>query len=254
MRKLCKLILAATIVLSALSIAPKSVKADGWVTKADGYYYVYDNGTVAKNTTIGFFIVGPTGRLTFQEAIDQTNNFLALVQAQQAQAANPAPAVATPAAVAPAGSDLATICANIAGPVASSGASDLEKIRTLYNYMINSTEYLRDYTTPTGNWGPAYAQQCLTTGRGNCYRYAAAFAYLLKAAGYDTRIAYGQIHAARGGLTPHSWTEICLNGVWYTCDCEMADAKKGKYDFFIKTVNEYPVKPLVAQGYLPVAF
>lgn len=252
MKKLCKLILALAVFACVMGVAPKTVKAEGWVTRPDGYYYVYDNGVVATNTTIGFFIVGPTGRLTFKEAVDQTNNFLALVQSQQAQAVNPAPVAAAPAPVA--GSDLAAICANIASPVVNSDKTDLEKIRSLYNYMINATEYLRDYATPTGNWGPAYAQQCLTTGKGNCYRYAAAFAYVLKAAGYDTRIAYGQIHAARGGLTPHSWTEICLNGVWYTCDCEMADAKKGKYDFFIKTYDEYPIKPLVPEGYLPVAF
>lgn len=244
MRKVIKVLTAIAFAVTVLFVASNDVKAEGWVQQADGYYYVYDNGTVATNTVIGIFSIGPTGKITFQEAIDQTNRVLALQQGGT-----------TSVATAPAGGDLASVCMSIVNPIVNSGASDADKIRAIYNYMITSTEYKRDHTNPVGtNYGPAYALECLTTHKGNCYRYASAFAYLLRAAGFETRIAYGQIHAARGGLTPHSWTEINIGGVWYTCDCEMQDAKGDKYNFFLIPYEQYPIQPLQAQGYLPVAF
>lgn len=250
MKKFIKFVAVTALSLTAVLFTAKTVKAEGWVTMPDGnYYYVYDNGTVATNTTIGFFTVGPTGGLTPKQALDQTNAFLAQVaQAQQAAAAQtkqPAPQ---------AGADLATICSGIVSKYVNPSASGIDQVRALYNYMMAATEYKRTYETPAGNWTPGYAYECLTTGKGNCYRYAAAYAYLLKAAGFESRVAYGNIHAARGGLTPHSWTEVNINGVWYIVDCEMQDAKKDKYNFFMVDMNTYPVKPLVVSGYMPISF
>lgn len=253
MRKFIKFIAVTALSLSAVFFTANTVKAEGWVTMPDGnYYYVYDNGAIATNTTIGFFTVGPTGGLTPKQALDQTNAFLAQVaQAQQAAAqANQPVAQAAPQA----GADLATICSGIVSKYVNPSANGIDQIRALYNYMMAATEYKRSYETPAGNWTPGYAYECLTTGKGNCYRYAAAYAYLLKAAGFESRVAYGNIHAARGGLTPHSWTEVNINGVWYIVDCEMQDAKKDKYNFFMVDMNTYPVKPLVVSGYMPISF
>ena len=253
MRKFIKFIAVTALSLSAVFFTANTVKAEGWVTMPDGnYYYVYDNGAIATNTTIGFFTVGPTGGLTPKQALDQTNAFLAQVaQVQQAAAqANQPVAQAAPQA----GADLATICSGIVSKYVNPSASGIDQVRALYNYMMAATEYKRTYETPAGNWTPGYAYECLTTGKGNCYRYAAAYAYLLKAAGFESRVAYGNIHAARGGLTPHSWTEVNINGVWYIVDCEMQDAKKDKYNFFMVDMNTYPVKPLVVSGYMPISF
>lgn len=256
MRHISKLLTVAVLSVFAVFIISDNVKAEGWVTMPDGnYYYMYDNGTYATNTTVGFFVVGPTGALTPKEAQDQTNLFLAQV-AQQSQAAAQTAKTTQTAQVATtvSGGDLATVCSGIVSKYVNPSAGAIDNVRSLYNYMINATEYKRTYETPTGNWTPGYAYECLTTGKGNCYRYAAAYAYLLKAAGYESRVAYGNIHAARGGLTPHGWTEVNLNGVWYIVDCEMQDAKKDKYNFFMVDMNTYPIKPLVVSGYMPINF
>ena len=262
MKKLMKLVVLATTLVTVSFANEKVVKAEGWVQKPEGFYYVYDNGTIATNTQVGIFTVGPTGCITQAEAVEVTNRIIALqaqLQAAQAQNAQPQTQVAEPQTqvVTPApvsGDDLYSKCVSIVSANVSPEMSEIDKTRALYNYMMAATAYKRDYITPAGNWGPAYAYECLSTGYGNCYRYAAAFAHLLKAAGIESRIAYGQIHAARGGLTPHSWTEINIGGAWYVVDCEMQDAKGTKYDFFMKTYDEYPVKPLVPQGYLPATF
>ncbi len=129
-----------------------------------------------------------------------------------------------------------------------------QKLKAAYDYVVNSTTYERTYETPSGDWTAAYATELLTTGKGNCYRFAAAFAYLAKALGYDSRVITGQIGAARGGLTPHGWVEIIMGGQTYIFDPEMQYAKKGAKDYYFKTYETYPSNPLVKAAEWPVIF
>ena len=185
MRKFTRAIITVALSVIAVFAVSNTAKADGWVTGPDGnYYYFYDNGTYATNTTIGFFTVGPSGKLSPKEAQDQTNAFLAQVQATQAQQAQAAKAQATqpaqapvaqpkaqqaqaPAAQAPvaqtvtpvpvASGDLSTICSDIVSKTVNPSSEAVDQIRALYNYMMAATSYKRTYETPTGYWGPAYA-------------------------------------------------------------------------------------------------
>ena len=59
---------------------------------------------------------------------------------------------------------------------------------------------------------------------GNCFVYAATFYEMARLLGYQARQMYGQVPAARGGLTPHSWDEIDINGVTYVFDPEFEHA------------------------------
>lgn len=63
-----------------------------------------------------------------------------------------------------------------------------------------------------------YAIYGLENNRGNCYCYAASFAAAAKKLGYDARFIEGQVGMARGGLGPHGWVEIVVNGTTYVCD------------------------------------
>ena len=121
------------------------------------------------------------------------------------------------------------------------------KLRAAYQWVIDHTSYKRSYETPSGDWTKGYALEALTTGQGNCYRYGAALAYLAKGLGLDAKVVTGQIQSARGGVTPHCWTVITVDGTEYICDSEMADAKNRADAFYMKTFADYPVKPLVAQ-------
>lgn len=130
----------------------------------------------------------------------------------------------------------------ILASIVTNDMSAEEKLRVAYQYVLDHTSYKRTYETPEGDWTEGYALQLLTTGEGNCFRYAAAFASLAKGLGYQARVATGQIRAARGGLTPHGWTEILIGEEWYIFDPDMEDAKK--QDYYWKTYENYPVKPL----------
>ncbi|MBQ9607238.1 MAG: transglutaminase domain-containing protein [Lachnospiraceae bacterium] len=129
-----------------------------------------------------------------------------------------------------------------------------QKLYACYNYIVNNTSYVRTYETPSGDWTKGYATEVYTTGKGNCYRFAAAFAYLAKALGYDARVITGVIGAARGGYNPHGWTEINVGGTWYICDPEMQYADKKKRDFYMKTAATYPCSGLTKYVEWPLSF
>ena len=121
--------------------------------------------------------------------------------------------------------------------------SEEEKIHICYMHIINNTVYKRTYDTPTGDWTGEYAMQLFMTGEGNCYKYASAFAYLMKGLGYEAKVITGEVSARRGGTTPHGWTEVKIGDEWYIFDTELQDAN-GK-DYYKKTYDNYPSLPLI---------
>ena len=90
-------------------------------------------------------------------------------------------------------------------------------------YIIDNTSYKRTYDTPAGDWTGEYAMQLYTSGEGNCYRYASAFAYLVSGLGYEARVVTGEIGARRGGTNPHGWAEVKFddNGIFLIRRCRI---------------------------------
>jgi transglutaminase/protease-like cytokinesis protein 3 len=64
-------------------------------------------------------------------------------------------------------------------------------------------------------WQLDYAYEFLTKKKGNCYNYAAAFAVLAKAVGYDAYTVRGRCRGNRDragdGMTRHAWVRIGTN-------------------------------------------
>lgn len=137
---------------------------------------------------------------------------------------------------------------SLLGQITTADMTQDQKLRAAWNWLLNHASYKRTYDTPSGDWTQQYASELLTTGKGNCYRYAAAFAYLAKGLGYDAEVRTGQISAARGGVTPHGWVVLTINGTEYICDPDMADAKNSPNAYYMKTFAQYPVKPLTTQN------
>ncbi len=88
------------------------------------------------------------------------------------------------------------------------------------------------------------ANQMFTRRGGNCYRYGAAFAYAATVLGYSSGTSTGMISAAGGGVTPHGWANVYINGYQYICDPDMAMAM-GKSGFYMTSFAYYRVKPLI---------
>ncbi len=113
--------------------------------------------------------------------------------------------------------------------------TQMQKLRAAYNYVRDSYTYLRRnyYQIGDTGWELEEARTMYSTGRGNCYCYAAVFYYLARQLGFDARIISGVVGYAR---SPHGWVEIDIDGE--TCifdtELEMSYRKKGvtSYNFF----------------------
>ncbi len=116
-----------------------------------------------------------------------------------------------------------TMCRQIVEKKVKKTDSVNTKLSKLFQYVTWNFSYLRSYNfTGASGWHKTYAYNMLTTKRGNCYSYAAAFAYLAKkATGLPVRVGWGGTPALGGGLTPHGWCEIQIGGVWYVFDPDL---------------------------------
>ncbi len=200
---------------------PNGTMIKGWLEIGDGLYFFYEDGTMAKDVVIGPYEFGKDGKLL--SALNTESEMQVLIN-------------------------------SIIKTVTTDDMDQKTKLRACYDFILNHCSYKRTYETPAGDWTETFAKEILTTGKGNCYRYAAAFGYLARGLGYEeVHVATGQIKAARGGVTPHGWTEIKIDGVWYLFDPDMEDAKPGR-DYYYKTEEKYPTKPLIKEAEWPIEF
>ena len=105
------------------------------------------------------------------------------------------------------------------------------KVWTCYEYLVDNITYSRGMDANTGAYSesdPAttrkealWATDLLNSGQGCCYNYSAAFAYIMRAIGYDARLVSGNVPAYAGGVTPHCWVVVYLGGEPYTFDPDL---------------------------------
>ncbi len=127
-----------------------------------------------------------------------------------------------------------------------------QQLERCFTYFVNTSYYERKTDIPIGEWTAPYAAQMLADGKGNCYNYASAFAYIAKGLGYDATVCTGTVQSSLGGQTPHAWTEIRMGDNWYIFDAEMQGAKGGGY--YKQTYTSYPAGPIHKQAAYTVTF
>ena len=112
-------------------------------------------------------------------------------------------------------------------------AERIDLLRRAFEYSRDSFSYLRRsayYFGQTG-WEIEDAKKMITTGRGNCYSYAAVFWALGRGLGYETIGISGTMTKTD---QPHSWVEIFFDGVPYVFDPEMEMVYRFERDIFDK--------------------
>lgn len=149
-------------------------------------------------------------------------------------------------------SEIMRLTASVVEACTDGSMTQSKQLEKCFNYFINEVSYEREMKVPLGDWTGDYARQILFTGKGNCYKYAAAFAYIAKGLGYDAKVCTGTVAAATGGRTPHAWTEVKMNDKWYIFDTEMQDAKGSGY--YKQTYEKYPAGPLEKEATWSVYF
>ena len=89
-----------------------------------------------------------------------------------------------------------------------------ERMKTGFLYMAKNFPYHRTYDHPKKAADlPALAIDLFNNKKGNCFRYAAAFACTARIAGYRSRVVIGDTLGS-----PHGWVEVLVNGKWLICD------------------------------------
>lgn len=202
----------------------------GWLALGEDNYFFLDDGTMAVDTEIGGYRFGSDGRLLPEEE-------------EEVQEETPVEELSSPLAVA---------TASIISSVTTEEMTNMEKLSACYRHMVGSYSYKRTYDTIAGEWTEAFALDLFTTGKGNCYRYAAGFAALAKGLGFEAKVVTGRVKARKGGTTPHGWTEVLIGNNWYIFDSELQSAL-GR-DLYMKTYDNYPVKPLVKEAEWEIHF
>ncbi|MDY4922133.1 MAG: DUF4214 domain-containing protein [Frisingicoccus sp.] len=67
---------------------------------------------------------------------------------------------------------------------------------------------------------------------GNCYVMASTFYWMAKINGWEVYLVEGSVPLAGGGMGPHGWVEVVVNGTTYVCDPDFA-YETGRNGYFI---------------------
>jgi transglutaminase-like putative cysteine protease len=98
-------------------------------------------------------------------------------------------------------------------------ATEYDRVRALYDYFSQKNGFVYDLTVPEGSSGQKITD-FLEQKRGFCQQYAAALAWMARAAGIPSRVAFGFTRGSNytGGVYTltnhnlHAWTEIYFDG------------------------------------------
>ena len=94
-------------------------------------------------------------------------------------------------------------------------------LRKAFNWSSSMRYYghgkadMPENASPGSEW---FANFGFTNRKGNCYVMAATFWEMAVCLGYDSWQMSGKVPLRVGGLGPHSWVEIVVNGRTYVCD------------------------------------
>ncbi len=183
-----------------LNIAP------GLYSKNGTLFYVEENGSLARNKTIGNFAFDENGLYTTNyQTLDRQLSEIVRTQTNEEM-------------------------------------TQEQKLRALYNYVRDDYRYLKRPFVQKGQvgWEAEYAEPMIEMHKGNCYSFAALYYYLAKQVGYDAHAVIGTVghnHA------PHGWVEISMDGTTYLFDTEMDMAYRLRgtyYDLYKKTYSNAP--------------
>lgn len=97
-------------------------------------------------------------------------------------------------------------------------------LRVSFDYVVNNYRYISGSIYPEAGWSVPFALEMINNKGGNCYRFAALYAWLAAYCGYGSNVVSGAVPSYSQGLAPHAWTEVYLDGNVYICDTDMANA------------------------------
>lgn len=122
-------------------------------------------------------------------------------------------------------------------------------LRMAYDHCRDDYEYLRReiYSSGDTGWEISDAIEMFTTGKGNCYGYAAIFWALARGLGYDVTAIAGDISGESYWedfrVWPHGWVKLAEGDKVYYFDPEMEMTERTQHynfcDLFMKEVGTF---------------
>ncbi len=106
-----------------------------------------------------------------------------------------------------------------------------------FNWSSHLTYYGHGKPDMPENGSPGtkwFAEFGFNNLKGNCYVMAATFTEMARLLGYNIVQVSGQVPSRKGGLTPHSWCEMYIDGVTYVFDPDFAYNMGGTGGFQIQ--------------------
>lgn len=94
-------------------------------------------------------------------------------------------------------------------------------LRAAFNWSTYLTYYghgKADMPETPYNGSEWFANFGFDNHKGNCLVMAGTFWEMAVVLGYDCRQMFGYVPLASGGMGPHSWVEVIVNGTSYVCD------------------------------------
>ena len=131
--------------------------------------------------------------------------------------------------------------------ILKAGMSTYDKVKACFDYLVKNGVYTQNLLVEDPTKGILYdsaldanivalAYGILTTNRGVCDHYSAAFMVMTRAIGLESYFVGGQVRSKGGGYTGHAWVNIRLNGTYYVFDPQVQQNNTGApYYYFCKT-------------------
>lgn len=123
---------------------------------------------------------------------------------------------------------------SILAKITTSKMTKAQKLSACWRYVTSGSNfsYWPKYPTLTKtDWQKECALDMLTTGKGNCYSFACAFAALASEIGYSPNVICGRVSGTRDGasdgMTRHCW--VTIGGAYYDPEAQFAGWYKGVY-------------------------
>ncbi|MDO5422242.1 MAG: transglutaminase domain-containing protein [Eubacteriales bacterium] len=181
---------------------------EGWHIVKNKLYYVEKTGLVKRNVTYEGITFSDSGA-----AVDNT------------------------------ASQLKRKTMEIVSSITNDQMTQSQKLYACWNYIVGRHYYAPKYPNLSqAGWQKATALNMLTTGSGNCYGFACAFAALAAEVGYRPYVVCGRVSGstdgAADGLTRHAW--VMIGGCYYD--------PEGQYDTWLPGIygaGGYPVQHVV---------
>lgn len=138
------------------------------------------------------------------------------------------------------------------------GMTDEEKVRAIYGYICDNTEYDYDNLQDDEYSLKHTAYAALVDGKAVCQGYSTALYRLLLEAGVDNRIVFGTDAAAgddgKGEKgRDHTWNIVKIGDVFYNCDVTKDD-ELGKDHYYLRAAGSFDEDHIRDAEYLDEAF